>query len=67
MMANSADKPFDSPDFIFEIKLDGYRAITVFDAAGKPHLWSRNGLPLEQKELPIIAPLTTEFLMMSYC
>ncbi|MBV8968289.1 MAG: hypothetical protein JO331_04415, partial [Verrucomicrobia bacterium] len=34
---------------MFEIKLDGYRAITVFDVAGKPHLWSRNGLPLEQK------------------
>jgi ATP-dependent DNA ligase len=33
MMANSADKPFDSPDWIFEIKLDGYRAITVLDAA----------------------------------
>ena len=49
MMANSAEKPFYSLDFIFEIRLDGYRAITVFDVAGKPHLWSRNGLPLEQK------------------
>ena len=49
MMAQSAKEPFDSPDWIFEIKLDGYRAITVFDVAGKPHLWSRNGLPLEQK------------------
>jgi bifunctional non-homologous end joining protein LigD len=54
MMANSAKEPFDSPDWIFEIKLDGYRAITVFDAAGKPHLWSRNGLPLEAK-FPAIA------------
>ena len=44
MMAESAKSPFDSPDFIFEIKLDGYRAITVFDDAGKPHLWSRNVL-----------------------
>ncbi|MBV8376050.1 MAG: non-homologous end-joining DNA ligase [Verrucomicrobia bacterium] len=49
MMAQSAKEPFDSPDWIFEIKLDGYRAITVFNAAGEPHLWSRNGLPLEQK------------------
>ncbi|MBV8731497.1 MAG: hypothetical protein JO336_16945 [Acidobacteriia bacterium] len=49
MMAQSAKEPFDSPDWIFELKLDGYRAITVFDAAGKPYLWSRNGLPLEQK------------------
>jgi bifunctional non-homologous end joining protein LigD len=54
MMAQSAKSPFDSPDWIFEIKLDGYRAITVFDAAGKPHLWSRNGLLLEQK-FPAIA------------
>ena len=35
MMANSAEKPFYSLDFIFEIRLDGYRAITVFDVAGK--------------------------------
>jgi bifunctional non-homologous end joining protein LigD len=38
MMAESTKAPFDSPDWIFEIKLDGYRAVTVFDAAGKPHL-----------------------------
>jgi bifunctional non-homologous end joining protein LigD len=49
MMAENAKASFDSPDWIFEIKLDGYRAITVFDSAGKPHLWSRNRLPLEAK------------------
>src|SRR6201998_1205107 len=49
MMAKIAGEPFDSPDWIFEVKLDGYRGIAVFDAAGKPHLWSRNGLPLEKK------------------
>lgn len=49
MMANSVKEPFDSPNWIFEVKLDGYRAIAVFDASGKPRLWSRNGLPLEQK------------------
>jgi bifunctional non-homologous end joining protein LigD len=54
MMAESAKAPFDSPDWIFEIKFDGYRAITVFDSAGKPHLWSRNGLPLEAK-FPAVA------------
>jgi bifunctional non-homologous end joining protein LigD len=54
MMADSAKVPFDSPEWIFEIKLDGYRAIAVFDSAGKPRLWSRNGLPLEQK-FPAIA------------
>jgi ATP-dependent DNA ligase len=54
MMAESAKAPFDSPDWIFEIKLDGYRAITVFDPSGKPHFWSRNGLALEAK-FPAIA------------
>ena len=29
MMANSVTAPFDSPDWIFETKLDGYRAIAV--------------------------------------
>jgi bifunctional non-homologous end joining protein LigD len=38
MMAESTKAPFDSQDWIFEIKLDGYRAITVFDSAGKAHL-----------------------------
>jgi bifunctional non-homologous end joining protein LigD len=54
MMAKIAEEPFDSPDWIFEVKLDGYRGIAVFDAAGKPHLWSRNGLPLEKK-FPAVA------------
>ena len=54
MTAESAKAPFDSPHWIFEIKLDGYGAITVFDAAGRPHLWSRNWLPLEQK-FPAVA------------
>lgn len=49
MMATLVKDIFDPPDWIFEVKLDGYRGIAVFDAAGKPHLWSRNGLPLEQK------------------
>ena len=42
-------EPFDSPDWIFETKLDGFRAIAVIDSAGKARIWSRNRLPLEQK------------------
>ena len=38
MMAESAKTPFDAPDWFFEVNLDGYRAITVFDSAGKPRL-----------------------------
>jgi bifunctional non-homologous end joining protein LigD len=49
MMASSVREPFDSPDWIFETKLDGYRAIAVIDSTGKARLWSRNHLPLEPK------------------
>jgi len=42
-------EPFDHPDWIFETKLDGYRAVTVIDATGNARLWSRNRLPLEPK------------------
>jgi hypothetical protein len=49
MQASSAKKPFDSSDWIFETKLDGYRAIAVIDSAGKARIWSRNHLPLEPK------------------
>jgi hypothetical protein len=54
MMAETTKAPFGSPDWIFEVKLDGFRAIAVFDDAGKPHPWSRNRLPLEKK-LPAVA------------
>ena len=64
MMAESAKAPVDSPDWIFEIKLDGYRAITVFDSAGKPHLWSRNGLPLEAK-FPAVANAVSKLKLRS--
>jgi ATP-dependent DNA ligase len=64
MMANSVKEPFDSPDWIFEVKLDGYRGIAVFDAAGKPHLWSRNGLPLEQK-FPAVATALSKLKLRS--
>src|SRR5712672_3378340 len=49
MMASVVKEPFDGPDWIFETKLDGYRAIAVIDSTGKARIWSRNRLPLEQK------------------
>jgi bifunctional non-homologous end joining protein LigD len=64
MMAESAKAPFDSPDWIFEIKLDGYRDITVFDSAGKPHLWSRSGLALEAK-FPAVATAVSKLKLRS--
>jgi bifunctional non-homologous end joining protein LigD len=41
MLATSVEKPFDHPDWLFEIKWDGYRAIS-FIADGKVRLFSRN-------------------------
>ena len=49
MMASLIKEPFDSPDWIFETKLDSYRAIAVIDSTGRARLWSRNELPLEPK------------------
>lgn len=49
MQASSVKEPFDSPDWIFETKLHGYRAIAVIDSTGKTRIWSRNRLPLEPK------------------
>jgi bifunctional non-homologous end joining protein LigD len=49
MQASSIREPFDSADWIFETKLDDYRATAVIDSAGKARTWSRNRLPLEPK------------------
>jgi bifunctional non-homologous end joining protein LigD len=49
MMASVAKEPFDSPDWIFETKLEGFRAIAIINATGKARVWSQNRLPLEPK------------------
>jgi bifunctional non-homologous end joining protein LigD len=41
MLATSVDDPFDDPEWLFEIKWDGYRAV-AFIAEGKVRLVSRN-------------------------
>ena len=41
MLATLVDAPFDGDDWLFEIKWDGYRALT-FIRNGKAHLVSRN-------------------------
>ena len=41
MLAESIDKPFDGSDWLFEIKWDGYRAVTFIEN-GKARLFSRN-------------------------
>jgi bifunctional non-homologous end joining protein LigD len=56
MLATAIDKPFDSSDWLFEIKWDGYRAVS-FIQSGKLRLVSRNQNDLtaqfsELRELP---------------
>ena len=44
MLARETDKAFDDADWIYEIKWDGYRAISEINN-GDVKLYSRNGLP----------------------
>jgi bifunctional non-homologous end joining protein LigD len=41
MLATSVEKPFDDPEWLYEIKWDGYRAVSFLDD-GKVRLVSRN-------------------------
>ncbi len=41
MLATLADRPFSDPDWLFELKLDGYRIEAVV-RNGSVHLWTRN-------------------------
>ncbi|MBV2165209.1 MAG: DNA ligase D [Kaistella sp.] len=47
MLAGTSAKPFSSPDWAFEIKWDGYRAIA--DLRKDIQLYSRNGLSYAEK------------------
>jgi len=56
MLATLTDKPFDDPDWIYEIKWDGYRAIGAWDGR-QAQLYSRNGLDFSQKYPPVFEAL----------
>src|ERR1700730_17218423 len=64
MTASVAKKPFNDPDWIFETKLDGFRAIAVIDSTGKSRIWSRNHLPLEPK-FPTVAAAVDQLKLRS--
>src|SRR5688572_21771580 len=48
MLAKAGGKPFTDPDWVFEVKWDGYRAIAE-TGDNKVKLYSRNGLSFEKK------------------
>jgi bifunctional non-homologous end joining protein LigD len=66
MLATPVNEPFDGPDWLFEIKWDGYRAIVFIDG-GKLRLVSRNQNELTQrypelKDLPKFVKAKTAIL-----
>ncbi len=56
MLATSTPKPFDDPDWIFEVKWDGYRAVAEI-SNGDVALHSRNLLPLNERYPSIVEAL----------
>jgi bifunctional non-homologous end joining protein LigD len=56
MLTTLIEEPFDDPDWIFEVKWDGYRAIAVIQS-GTISLYSRNLISLNGKFSPIVDSL----------
>ena len=52
MLATLVDKPFDDPDWLYEVKWDGYRAL-AFVNEGEVALLSRNNKSFDDKFYPI--------------
>jgi bifunctional non-homologous end joining protein LigD len=58
MLTTLVDEAFDSDDWLFEIKWDGYRAISSI-SRGKVELYSRNNLSFNQRYPEIVDELST--------
>jgi bifunctional non-homologous end joining protein LigD len=58
MLATLASKPFDSPDWLFELKMDGIRALVIKDGE-KFEMHTRNDRPLTQR-FPVLAAALKE-------
>jgi len=56
MLATLTKEPFDSVDWLYEIKWDGYRAIGAWDGQ-EAQLYSRNGLDFSKKYAAITEAL----------
>ncbi len=55
MLATPIKQPFDHPDWIFEVKWDGYRAVA--EIGDGVSLYSRNRISFEKKFSPIVDAL----------
>ena len=58
MLATLVRKPFDDPDWLFEVKWDGYRALAEIRGRDVA-LYSRHRISLEHKFAPIVDALRT--------
>ncbi|SJZ98527.1 DNA ligase D [Sediminibacterium ginsengisoli] len=56
MLASSVEEAFDHEDWIFELKMDGYRAIAELEDH-EIRLYSRNGLSFLEKYSPLVTAL----------
>jgi DNA ligase D-like protein (predicted ligase)/DNA ligase D-like protein (predicted 3'-phosphoesterase) len=56
MLATPVAAPFDHPDWVFEVKWDGYRAVAEIREKAVS-LYSRNGIPFNKKFAPIAEAL----------
>ncbi|WCT14695.1 DNA ligase D [Mucilaginibacter jinjuensis] len=52
MKATLVDEPFDDPDWVYEVKWDGYRAVGVINN-DDAELISRNNIPFNERFYPI--------------
>jgi bifunctional non-homologous end joining protein LigD len=58
MLATLVDEPFDDPDWVYEVKWDGYRAL-AFINEGVVELFSRNNKSFNDKFYPLKKALET--------
>src|ERR1700684_3901053 len=56
MLATLVNKPFDDPDWIFEVKWDGYRAVAIMNGKSVA-LQSRNDKSFNEKFYPVYEAL----------
>jgi bifunctional non-homologous end joining protein LigD len=56
MLATMVKEPFDHPDWIFEVKWDGYRAVAEI-RDGAASLYSRNGISFNKRYFPLVESL----------